>query len=333
MSHFALRPRFLAALLAAGLGLIQPAAAEELKLLLAWSQDNEANWRTAQALADKLAERSQGRLTLRIFDPTVVPAMKQLQPVSAGAFDLNYTSPGYHADATSIGSLGDTVVPDPEKRRSTGLFDMVDQNYQSTQNVKMLGWAAKEGYQFLLKNPVGPDGGLKGLKIRGNPAYEPIISALGGTTVTLASNEIYPSLQKNLIDGSAWVQSSMMSNRFDEVAGYMARPAFGAATLILVMNLDKFESLSPEDQQVMLDLGRDFEVLSRQISAEVSAHDIEGMLAHGVQYTEFGAEYANRINQIFNEGVWQRTIAQHGAAAQAIIDKIKETGMAQDERG
>ena len=333
-------PSLCAALLAATLGTAfgltagaGAARAEELKLLMPWTQDNERNWQTVEVLGKRLEELSAGRLTLKVYDSTVVPSLKQLQPVSAGAFDLNYTSPGYHADATSIGSLGDTVNPDPEKRRSSGLFDTIDRYYQSTQNVKVLCWAGKEGYQFLLKHPVGADGGLAGLKIRGNPAYAPIIAALGGTNVTLPASEIYPSLQKGLIDGSAWTQSSLVSSRYYEVVGYMARPTFGTSTLMLLMNLDKFESLSPEDQAVMVELGQELDGISQAISQPIIDKDTAGMLDKGVQFSSFSPAYADRINQIFNEGVWERTIAQEGAVASKIIDEIKAAGMAQDQRG
>ncbi len=306
-------------------------AADTIKFLYPWDKTNKANWEVVQEIGKLIKQKSGGQLDVKIFNRTVVPPFKQLQPVSAGAFDLHYTSTAYHAGATAIGQLGDTINPSGEKRRSSGLFDLVDKHYQKTQNLKVLGWAGSPGYHILLKNPVGADGGLKGLKLRGNPAYEPIISALGGTTVTLPPTQIYTSLQKNLIDGTAWVQHSMVERKFHEVVKYMARPRFGVSTNLLVMNLARFNKLDPKMQNVMLEIGKDFELIAPKYPRENAVFNEAEMLKKGVKLTKFGDQYAGKINALYNEGVWKRIIKQHGAEAEAIIKLAKEKGMVQNE--
>ncbi|MGE3245202.1 MAG: TRAP transporter substrate-binding protein [Beijerinckiaceae bacterium] len=307
-------------------------AAETIKFLYPWSKVNKANYDVAQDIAKLIKEKSGGELDVKVFNRTVVPPFKQLQPVSAGAFDLHYTSTAYHAGATAIGQLGDTIAPDPDKRRSSGLFDLVDKHYQKTQKLKVLGWTGSPGYQILLKKPVGPDGGLKGLKIRGNPAYEPIISAMGGTTVTLPAPQIYTALQKNLIDGAAWVQHSMVERKFYEVVKYMARPKFGVSTNILVMNLDRFNKLSPKMQKVMLDVGRAFDDIAPKYPRENAVYNENEMQKKGVKFTKFGDQYVSKINDLYNNGVWKRIVKQHGAEAEAIIKLAKEKNLVQSEK-
>lgn len=170
--------------------------AESIKFLWPWTKVNKANWDIVQSVIKDIEKLSSGNIKVQAFNRTVVPPFKQLQPISAGAFDLHYTSTGYHAGATSMGQLGDTLKKDPKLRRSSGLFDLLDKHYQKTQNIKLLGWAGTPGYHILLKNPIGPSGDLKGLKIRGNPAYKPLIDALGGTMITLPAPQIYTSMQK-----------------------------------------------------------------------------------------------------------------------------------------
>lgn len=307
-------------------------AAETIKFLYPWDKANKANFDVVEEIAKLIKEKSGGEIDVKIFNRTVVPSFKQLQPISAGAFDLHYTSTAYHAGATAIGQLGDTINPSGPKRRSSGLFDLIDKHYQKTQNVKVLGWAGSPGYHILLKNPVGPDGGLKGLKLRGNPAYEPIISTLGGTTITLPPTQIYTSLQKNLIDGTAWVQHSMVERKFYEVVKYMARPRFGVSTNLLLMNLPRFNKLSPKMQVVMLEVGKEFEVIAPKHPRENAVFNETEMLKRGVKLTKFADKYAKQINQLYNEGVWKRIVKQHGAEAEAIIKIAKDKDMVQNEQ-
>lgn len=306
---------------------VSASAKDTLKFLYPWSKVQEANWKIVQAVAEDIKKLSGGEMDVKIFNRTVVPPFKQLQPISAGAFDLHYTSTGYHSGVTSIGQLGDTLKKDPKLRRGSGAFDLVDKHYQRTQNIKVLGWAGTPGFQILLKEPIGPDGGLKGRKIRGNPAYLPLITALGGTMVTLTAPQIYTSLQKNLIDGTAWVQHSQMQRKFYEVVKYMARPTFGTSTQVLVMNLTRFNKLSKKMKDVMIQAGKDFEVSADSIVSSYVGDDLKGMESKGVKITKYGPKYYDHIQQIYNEGVWKRIIKKHGAEAEAIIKLAKAKGL------
>lgn len=302
-----------------------PASAQEtLKFLWPWTKVNKANWDTIESVIKDIEKLSGGKLKVRHFNRTVVPPFKQLQPVSSGAFDLHYTSTAYHGGTTAMGQFGDTLKKDPKLRRSSGLFDMLDKHYQQKHNLKLLAWAGTPGYHILLKKPIGPSGDLKGLKIRGNPAYKPLIDALGGTMITLPAPQIYTSLQKNLIDGAAWVQHSMTQRKFYEVVKYMARPTFGTSTQVLLMNLNRWKKLSPDMQKVLEQAGKNVETMADKIVSADAKANLKGMQEKGVKFTQYGEKYRDRIQQIYNEGVWANIVKKHGKEAEEMVKVIKE---------
>lgn len=303
-------------------------SADTIKFLWPWTKVNRANFDIVQSVIKDIETLSKGNIKVKSFNRTVVPPFKQLQPISAGAFDLHYTSTGYHAGATSMGQLGDTLKKDPKLRRGSGLFDLLDKHYQKSQNIKLLGWAGTPGYHILLKKPIGPSGDLKGLKIRGNPAYKPLIDALGGTMITLPAPQIYTSMQKNLIDGASWVQHSMVQRKFYEVAKYMARPIFGTSTQVLLMNLAKYNKMSDANKKALLQAGKNFELAADRIVAADAKVNLKGMFDRGVKITKYGPAYYDRIQQIYNDGVWARIAKKHGKEAVDMIKIIKEKGVA-----
>ena len=303
-------------------------AAETIKFLWPWSKVNQANYDIVQSVIKDIESNSKGTLKVNAYNRTVVPPFKQLQPVSAGAFDMHYTSTGYHSGATAMGQLGDTMKKDPKLRRSSGLFAMLDKHYQKAQNLKLLGWAGTPGYHILLKKPIGPSGDLKGLKIRGNPAYKPLIDALGGTMITLPAPQIYTSMQKNLIDGASWVQHSMMQRKFYEIAKYMARPIFGTSTQVLLFNLTRWNKLSAADKKTLEQAGMNFEKNADDIVSADAKVNLKGMLDKGVKTTKYGPKYHDRIQQIYNEGVWKQIAKKHGKEADDMITIIKSSGVA-----
>ena len=299
-----------------------------LKYLYPWSPSLQSNEEMRKWMFEQIKKESNGEIEFRFFGPSVVPPFQQLQPVSSGAFDIHFTSPAYHGKDTGMGQLGDTVTPDPEMRRSSGFWDAVDKYYQTKHRLKVISNAGAPGYQILLREAVGADGGLQGRKIRSNPAYDSLIRHLGGSPITLPPAQIYTSLQKSLVDGSAWPLHSLQSNKFNEVVKFMARPIFGRSTNLTVVNLAKWNSLTPVQQKALLSMGRKLEDLAMQIPQKFADADEKFMLDQGAQLTNFAPKFAGNLANIYNEGIWERVITQHGDDAKAIVEIIKTKGIA-----
>ncbi|MGE3711611.1 MAG: TRAP transporter substrate-binding protein DctP [Hyphomicrobiaceae bacterium] len=303
-------------------------AAETLKFLIPWTQAQESNKLTADFVIAKIKEVSGGELEAKLFGPSVVPAFKQLQPIASGAFDLHYTSPAYHGGATGIGQLPDTVTRSPAKRRESGLWAAIDHHYTTKHNAKVLAVAGSTSYQFVIKEPIGPDGGLKGLKIRGNPAYEDLINYLGAVSVQMPPPQMYTSLQKHLIDGIAFPVHSIVSLKIHEVAKYLVRPTFAASTNLLLINYDKWKKLTPKQQKALLEVGRQFETAAYEIPKKIADRDEKTILASGGKITNLAPKFAKTINKVYNEGIWKRISKQQPEDADPIIKIIKEKGIA-----
>ncbi len=316
-----------AAALAALIASTAATSAETLKFLIPWTPAQESNKLSADHVIEAVKKMSGGEIQAQLFGPSVVPSFQQLQPVSSGAFDLHYTSPAYHAGATQVGMMMDAVARDQGKRRSSGVWDLVDKHYTTKHNLKVLGVAGSTSYQFVLKNPVGPDGGLKGMKIRSTPAYEPLIAHLGGISTQLPPAQMYTSLQKGLVDGVAFPVHSIVSLKLNEVAKNLVRPTFGTSTNLLVMNYDKWKKLSAKHQQVMLEVGKSFEQALYDIPKRVADRDEKTMLSTGSQIVNLGAQFSKDIHRIFAEGLWERGLKLQGADVKPIVDQVKAKGI------
>lgn len=305
----------------------QSNAAETLKFLIPWTQAQESNKLSADHVIASINKLSGGEMEAKLFGPSVVPPFQQLQPISSGAFDLHYTSSAYHAGATQVGMLTDAVARDQAKRRGSGVWDMIDKHYTTKHNAKVLGIAGSTSYQFVLKNPIGPDGGLKGMKIRSTPAYEPLIAHLGGISTQLPPAQMYTSLQKGLVDGVAFPVHSIVSLKLNEVAKYLVRPTFGTSTNLLLINLDKWKKLSPKHQQVMLEVGKSFEQALYDIPKKVAERDEKTMLATGSKIVQLSPKFASDIHNVFAEGLWARALKLQEADVKPIVDLVKAKGI------
>ena len=100
---------------------------------------------------------------------------------------------------------------------------------------------------------------LNGTKIRALPSYNKIVGSLGGTAVVIPFGELYSAAEKGVIDGLVWPAVGAVGFKFHEVTPYLAEPAFGTVSYLIMMNLDKWNGLSPEDREGMFDAGHKLE--------------------------------------------------------------------------
>lgn len=307
--------------------LTSAAVAEDMKMLTAWGPNHSGTANMAYGYIELVDELTGGSVEIKPSGPEVVPAGRQLQPVAAGVFDLIYTHGLYHTGETGIGAAIDAVAGDVEARRESGIWDWVDQHYQDTQGLKVLSIpTATTGFRFFLTEPMDPAAQLEGMKIRALPSYNEIVGSLGATAVVIPFGELYSSAEKGVIDGLVWPTVGAVGFKFHEVTPYLAEPAFGTVSYLIMMNLDKWNSLDANTQNVLLEAGHKLE--QDTIGTFNALLDVENaaMVAAGAQTTSIGLSL-DEANRLFAEGAMDVAIEKSGAVGEAFRDFVAEKGM------
>ena len=282
-----------------------PAAAAEYRMLTSWDKSNPAVPLLAEGFAKNVEAAGKGNIKFVLSGPETVPPFEQLQPVAAGAFQMLFTHGIYHYGQTGLSVGLDAVRGSFEERRGSGLFEALDKHYQKI-GIKVVAVAlsAKTGYAFALKTPVGADGDLKGKKVRGTPAYHPLIRMLGGAPVVLPIPEVYTALEKGVIDGAASPVVGLLGVRWHEVAKYLAQPSFGFTHQLLLMNLATWNRLSDADKKLLLDEGRKIEEVWYREYDRMADAEIKELIAKGVTVSQLGPSQA-KLNEVWSEGLWE----------------------------
>ena len=309
------------------LALTAPAGAAEFRMLTSWSKNNPAVPLLAEGFAKGVEQASQGRNKFSFSGPETVPPFEQLQPVASGAFHMLYTVGIYHYGQTALAIGFDAVRGTMEERRASGLFDLVDKHYQKL-GLKVIAVpiSRKSGYTFQLKAPAGPDGDFRGKKVRGTPAYHPVIRSLGGAPVVLPIPEVYTALEKGVIDGAASPVVGLLGVKWYEVAKYVSQPAFGYAHQLFLMNLDTWNRLPDADKKIMLEVGRKMEDLWYTEYEKMADAEIKELVARGTMVTTFGASEA-KLNEVWAQGIWDLAQQKSPAEAKEIYGLVKAKGL------
>ena len=115
--------------------------------------------------------------------------------------------------------------------------------------------------QYGVKKKIDSLADLKGMKIRVY-GYMPTLAvkSLGASPVTIASGEIAPAMMAGTIDAALSAVSFGYSMGLTKVAKYVTLlPVASTWSAVTVINAKKFNSLPPDLQKVLTDVGRELQ--------------------------------------------------------------------------
>jgi len=306
------------------------AEAAQLRMLTAWDTSYSAVTHIAIPYVENVKAASNGGIAIATFGPETVPPFEQLQPMSAGVFDLIFTHGGNHIGTTGIAASLDGMTGDVTKRREVGIFEWVDRYYQEKFNLKLLSIpTTTTGYHYMLKRPLDDDGTWKGRMIRSAGAHAGPIRALGGQPVLMPAGEIYTSVEKGVVEGLGWPAAGSIGYKFYEVAPYIVRPTFGTVSYVIFANLNAFRRLTPAEQKVLLDEGEKLEAQTLAVFNKLVDEETAEMVKRGAKIVEAKLT-REQFHKLHSDQVWQNVYkATPGQDGQKLYEFAKSKGMTQ----
>ena len=305
----------------AALAVAAPASAQTktLKLLSSWDRSNYAALEGALVYQEQLKKLSGGRLVVDLKGPETVPPFQQIQPVSAGVFDMLWTHGVYHAGSKGLALVADAIEPDLDKRRSSGVFDFFDKYYQKHNKLTMIAMPiiGTHGYQIVLRDALSAEGDFKGRKIRCTQSYFGVVKALGGTPVVLPPAEVYSALEKGVVEGATWPAAGIYTMKWYEVAHYRVRPTFGTTNTPMLINMNAWGKLTAAEQKLLLDAGRETEKLMIKQGDVTLAKEEAELDKLGMKYAQLSPEKGAMVKRLWVTSLWE-------LAEQCCADGAKE---------
>jgi len=133
-------------------------------------------------------------------------------------------------------------------------MDLIRAEYEQA-GYRLFGFA-DQGFRVMSSNiPVRGMSDFNGVRIRTmeNPYHLAFWNALGASPAPMAFAEVFIALQQGTIDAQENPHEVIVANAFYEVQDYIIHTNHLLHTIALVGNNDRFNSLSPAQQQVLID--------------------------------------------------------------------------------
>jgi len=308
--------------------LAAPAAlAVDFRLLVAWPADYLGVAKLAERYVRRVEAASSGEIRFLILGPDAVPAFDQLTPVALGIFDLVFTHGSFHRELTPMGVALDAIAADPARLREAGVWAAVDAHYQA-HGLKLLALpAARSGYEFLLRDPIGADCTLTGRRIRASDVHHPLIEGLGAVPVTLAATEVDHALDSGAIAGLAWPTANVPEASWLDAIRFATRPSFGTFTHMLFINLATWQALSEAERTLLAREAVALEVRSWKRSPDYASRIDAELSRHGIQATALCGDTLARVPGLWAEGVWRGVLAQDDGTLAHLRDLARAAGI------
>ncbi|WP_134702970.1 TRAP transporter substrate-binding protein DctP [Ammoniphilus sp. YIM 78166] len=200
---------------------------------------------------EKVESYSDGRLKINyIGGPEAIPGFKQGEAVRSGAIDISWIYGSYYAELVPEVLVANFTELTYEEELKRGSFDYLNELHKDI-NALILGRTLPFKYKLYLKDEVKSAQDLSGKRIRGTATYVPTLEAFGAEAIAMEAGEIYTSLEKGLINGLAFAELGITSSGLESQIKYEIAPAFNTLDGLVLMNLDKFNRL-PKDLQDIL---------------------------------------------------------------------------------
>lgn len=304
------------------------ALAQELRMLSSWDENYAYNPYILEPFYEGVTGATNGRITFSQFGPETVPPFEQVEPVGAGVFDLLFTHGAYHFGTSPLMTAADALEGDIYTVRESGIFELFDRHYQQF-NLKliMLPITPEGAYHIFLRDPVSETGDVEGRRIRGSLTYTGVVEMLGGVLTVLSPAEIYTALERGVVEGAAWPIIGMLDYSWYEVAPYVLRPAFGVNYEPIFMNLDRWNSFSADDQQIILDVARQVEDSWYEDSVGIWKAEEAQLIARGVQITEMGEAQRAQLRQAWSTSLWAMAEERNPEATRELREFARQAGL------
>lgn len=316
-----------AAIIAGGLVSAQTAFAAEVELRAqtALPKHHDLAKSFLELFVKKLNAAGKGVVQVKyIGGPEVTPAKKAASALKRGVFDLLHSPAAYHVGIVPQGSAMMVTTRTPMELRKNGGFDLLAPHWKEKLNARILAWA-ESGAQFHLytvnKPKLKADGtvDLTGVKMRTTGAYRPLLTALGATTVAISAGETFTGLQRGVVEGFGWPTVGLDAMGLAKAVKYRIDPPFYHLANLVLINIDKWNSLSKKAQDILANVGAAYERESIDYIKNAGERDAAAVRKSGVQVFELKGAQAEKYLDTAYEAMWGRVAKKLGKKETAAL--------------
>jgi TRAP-type transport system periplasmic protein len=259
----------------------------------------------AQKFADLVAEKSGGKITVKVYLGGVLgPDLQNYSAMQGGTLDLNIGNASLLAGNVKELAIFDfpflfgtpqevdAVADSPVGRR---LLDKLPER-------GLVGLAYTDlGFRHFhnRRRPIAAAEDVAGLKMRviPTPIYVEVMNALGANAVPMPYTETYAALEAGAIDGMTNTLVNIIDMKFYEVAKHVTLTNHMYNAQALTMSKKTWDKLSEDERRVIQEAAAEMAPYQREASRALSAKALGRLKEEGVEVVELPPEELAKMRE------------------------------------
>lgn len=291
--------KYLLLLTALAVGLFSaPAKSEEIKLRmasghpLAQSSVNLLSNFFGVEVAKRVKARTTHTVTfVEAYGGAMVKPADVMEGVQSGIVDIGHWFFAFEPSSLPLHSFQALVPFGPmlakdSVRIARTVFDKVpymNKVLEDKFGQQLIALAGDNGYDLMTTANWNSVADLRGRKISGAGINLKWLESAGVTGVQLPATDVYTALQTGLVEGVLIFPSFPVSLKWYERAKYYSLVGFGSISWqAITMNKAKLQKLPKEVQDILIEVGREYEALTAETSDQNYPKLLDTMKANGV---------------------------------------------------
>jgi len=249
MARYAVKLALAASLAAASAGVL--AQGVTLRLVSAFPENQFYVKRTLDWIAD-VNKDGKGILQINfIGGPKAIPTFEVGKAVQTGVVDIGFSTGAFYTNVMPEADILKLSETSAAEQRKNGGYELINKIWAEKANMRYLAKTVEftPFHLYINKKIDKPD--LTGMKIRITPVYREFFQSMNAQVMTTAPGEVYTALERGVIDGYGWPIHALFDLNWHEKTKYRVDPGFYNAEVGLIMNLDKYKSLTPAQRDYL----------------------------------------------------------------------------------
>ena len=289
---------------------LNPAAAQEKRLKLSLVNfvpdiPPGSNW--AHLFINNIAEMSNGTIKVRLMGPEAIPSADAPAAVKRGTIDIaSALSPFCDAIVPGSSSIGRAEYSPMELRNGPAFKYYKDQF--AKHGIYFLGASLSSLPQvqtvFFLRKEIESLKDMKGLKIASmGGSNRMFIEKLGAVCVPIDFPDYFTSMERGTIDGYNIGIPGIQDFSLTPVTKAMLDEPFSSCGGMMIMNMTKYKSLTPEQRNILnkamiqteIDGAKMFTDVVEKVKEDISAAGVNIIRLSPVDSKRFYLDYRNAM--------------------------------------
>lgn len=241
--------------------LASTAQAETIRLST-YVNETDIRYQGFMKFAELVSEKTEGRITVDIFPSSTLHGWSDgVDALQGGVADISWISADTRLPCYRVTSLYPAAIDledqigldaayaeliTPEAA-NVGLIPIINSNYSYDQ-------------EWWFQGSIDSLSSLDGMLVRSiGPLVSMMIETWGGQPVFIAPGEVFQSAERGVVNGINMGVATYSSWQLWNVMPYMVNASLFYGNIQYMMNLDRFNRLSEEDQAALLEAGAETE--------------------------------------------------------------------------